>query len=70
MGAIQKLLALKGHEVRQLAMKNAKVITYPVFKLKLNVFALKEEMGFSDNEIVKIILQRPKLIMKGKITNT
>lgn len=66
MGAIQNVLALKGNEIRQLATKNAKVITYPLWKLKINVLALKEEMGFNDDEIKQMILTRPKLLMKGK----
>lgn len=66
MGAIQNLFNLKGNEVRQLTTQYSKVVTYPLFKIKINTLAFKEEMGFNDDEMKEIILQQPKLIVKGK----
>lgn len=61
------MLLLKGYEVRQLSTINSRVITYPFDKIKINTFALKEEMGFTEDEIKEMILLKPKLLMKGKL---
>lgn len=59
------MLLLKGDEVRQLATINSRLITYPVDKIKVNMFSLKEEMGFTEDEIKQMVLLKPKLLMKG-----
>lgn len=66
LGSIQSLFKLKGFEVRKLATQYSKAVTYPLDKIKLNFFGLKEEMGFSEDEMKHIILQQPKLLMTGK----
>ncbi|KAG5891264.1 hypothetical protein JTB14_019671 [Gonioctena quinquepunctata] len=72
LGFFQHTFSLRGKEVRQLAVKNPKLITYPLEKVKLNIFVLKEEMGFTQEELKKVVLDKPKLFMmdQNKILRT
>lgn len=67
LGSVQKLLQLETKEIRLLATRYSKLITYPLEKLKPNVFVFKEEMGFEADEMKQMILKLPKLLLHGKI---
>lgn len=67
LGFFQTNFKLSGQEVRQLAVKQPKVITGDLEIVKVNKFVIKEEMGFSDTEIKKMILEKPKILMKCKL---
>ncbi|KAJ8953981.1 hypothetical protein NQ314_007174 [Rhamnusium bicolor] len=66
LGFLQNHFGLSGNEVRLIATKSPKLITYPISKVKLNTFVLKEEMGFTQEELKKIILHKPSILMKGQ----
>ncbi|XP_023015145.2 mitochondrial transcription termination factor 3 isoform X1 [Leptinotarsa decemlineata] len=72
LGFFQRNLFLTGDQVRQLAAKSPKLVTWPLAKVKVNIFALKEEMGFSKEELQKIVLDKPKLLRmdQNKILRT
>ncbi|XP_049850096.1 transcription termination factor 3, mitochondrial isoform X2 [Schistocerca gregaria] len=61
LGHFQKTYNLSGPELRMLAQKQPKLITYNLHKVKESTFAIKEEMGFSDEEIKKMLLSTPRL---------
>lgn len=65
LGFFQKEFYLKGDEVRSLATQLPKLITYKLQKVKLNKFALAEEMGFNSEELKCILLGKPCLFIKG-----
>lgn len=64
MGFFQKNFQLTGHEVRQLTVKRPKLITSDLEKVKVRKFVLKEEMGFSEQEIKTMILKKPAILAK------
>ncbi|XP_060535072.1 transcription termination factor 3, mitochondrial [Cylas formicarius] len=66
LGFFQKTFSLKGDQVRALATKRSKLITYDLAKVKLNLFVMKEEMGFDVTEIRSIILKEPKIFTSGQ----
>uniref|UniRef100_A0A6P7FQ46 Transcription termination factor 3, mitochondrial n=1 Tax=Diabrotica virgifera virgifera TaxID=50390 RepID=A0A6P7FQ46_DIAVI len=66
LGFFQSNFSLTGNEVRLLATKSPKLITYPLEKVKLAHFVLKEEMGFKATEIKKMVLDRPQLLKSAQ----
>ncbi|KAG6446236.1 transcription termination factor 3, mitochondrial [Manduca sexta] len=62
-GFFQQTFDLNGNEVRYLATKLPKLITYNIQFIKFNYFAIKEEFGFEDLEIKKLLLDKPKIWM-------
>lgn len=66
MGFFQETLNLCGKEVRDLATKQSKLITYNIHSIKCNMFVIKEEMGFEDTEVKELVLAKPKLLMLSK----
>lgn len=68
LGFFQKQFNLSGDDVRILTVKNPKLITYDQNKIKLNTFTLMEEMGFELTDVKQLLLDVPKLFMKGKIS--
>lgn len=67
LGYFQQEFGLKGYEVRTLAAKGPNLITYDLIKVKLNTFAIREEMGFTSEEVKQMLLEKPKLFMKCTI---
>lgn len=67
LGHFQQEFHLSGPEVRQLATKQPRLITYNFEKLQEITFAVKEEMGFSREEMKIILLDKPRIFMKSKI---
>ncbi|XP_022820702.1 transcription termination factor 3, mitochondrial [Spodoptera litura] len=63
LGFFQESLNLCGKEVRDLATKQPKLITYNIHSVKCNIFVIKEEMGFEDTEVKELVLHKPKLLM-------
>ncbi|XP_049949482.1 transcription termination factor 3, mitochondrial [Schistocerca serialis cubense] len=61
LGHFQKTYNLSGSELRMLAQKQPKLITYNLHKVKESTFVIKEEMGFSDEELKKMLLSTPRL---------
>lgn len=67
LGFFQKHFSLTGDEVRQLTVQQPRIITYSIKHIKLNDFAIREEMGFSPEETKSILLKKPYVFMKGKL---
>ncbi|XP_058829278.1 transcription termination factor 3, mitochondrial [Topomyia yanbarensis] len=63
LGFFQKTFQLAGDEVRLLTTKQPRIITYNLEHIRLNNFAIKEEMGFGKHELKHLLLSKPKLWM-------
>lgn len=63
LGYFQNKFGLGGNEIRILATKESRLITYNLNHVTLNTFSIKEEMGFDDEQIKKMLLDKPKLWM-------
>lgn len=53
--------------MRALAARQPRLITYNLHNVTTNTFVIKEEMGFEDAEIKKMILAKPNLWMISKL---
>lgn len=62
----QNTFKLLGYQVRYLSVIQPKLITYNMKHIKHNTFALKEEMGFYENELKYILLKSPRIWILGK----
>lgn len=65
LGFFQKQFGLTGNEVRLVAAKKPKLITYDLQKIRRSIFSVKEEMGFTAEETKKILLKKPGIFMKS-----
>lgn len=68
LGFFQTYFELTGDQVRKLASSGSsgpKLITYNLGRVKDVTFTIKEEMGFTGSEIVKILLARPRIWKEG-----
>ncbi|KAG8226869.1 hypothetical protein J437_LFUL006578 [Ladona fulva] len=63
LGHFQNTFHLSGEEIRRLATKLPRLITYSMNHIKGITFAVKEMMGFSESELKQILLLRPKVWM-------
>ncbi|XP_008204449.1 transcription termination factor 3, mitochondrial [Nasonia vitripennis] len=72
LGHFQNEFKLNGPEVRFLATKQPKLITYNFKHIRENTFAIREEMGFSRQEMKLLLLDKPRLWMntRKKIVDT
>ncbi|GIY62477.1 transcription termination factor 3, mitochondrial [Caerostris extrusa] len=61
LGFFQKQFILTGDDVRYLVTKCPKLLTYR------KIFTMKEEFGFSGNEMKKLLLMKPKIWMLGRV---
>ncbi|CAH0726664.1 unnamed protein product, partial [Brenthis ino] len=61
LGYFQQKFNLCGDEVRLLATKQPKIITYKLHYINTNTFVLTEEMGFKANEVKQLILHKPNI---------
>lgn len=66
-GYFQKEFKLSGHDIRLLATKEPRVITYNMDHIRQSVFTLREEMGFSPKELSSLIVRKPRLMMIRKL---
>lgn len=68
LGFFQTYFGLTGDQVRKLASVGSSgpiLITYNLGRVKDVTFTIKEEMGFTSEEIVKLLLTRPRLWKEG-----
>ncbi|XP_033342975.2 mitochondrial transcription termination factor 3 isoform X1 [Megalopta genalis] len=71
LGHFQWTFKLDGDQIRYLATKCPKLITYNMMHIKENTFSVKEEMGFNLTEIKRILLDSPLVWInsRSKIVN-
>ena len=62
LGYFQKQLELTGDDIRFLATKYPKLITYRLEHIEKALFTLKEEMGFDVEEMRCLVLAKPTLL--------
>lgn len=65
LGFFQKEFKLKGDDVRFLATKQPCLITYNLEHIRKSTFVIREEMGFENAEITKLLLNKPRLWMQS-----
>ncbi|XP_052862325.1 transcription termination factor 3, mitochondrial [Anopheles cruzii] len=63
LGYFQKTFQLDGGEVRTLAAKQPRLITYSMEHVRKNTFSVQEEMGFEKDEIKRLLLDKPRIWM-------
>lgn len=63
LGHFQENFKLSGDEVRYLASKMPRLITYNMEHIRKNTFCIAEEMGFNLEESKCLLLNKPKLWM-------
>lgn len=61
LGYFQREFQLTGDEVRSVTVKRPQIITHSLSHIKVNVFAVKETMGFTQMEAKTLIKAKPKL---------
>ena len=66
LGFFQKNFKLIGTEVRAVAVKQPKLITYNLAHIQQQSFAIKEEFGFTNVETKNLLLSVPKIWMMSK----
>ncbi|XP_012254010.2 transcription termination factor 3, mitochondrial [Athalia rosae] len=66
LGYFQRNFSLNGRDVRILATKQPRLITYSLAAVRENIFAVAEEMGFSQDEQRQILLEQPQIFMKSR----
>jgi len=66
LGFFQKTFGLEGQEVRDLAVGRPSLITWKgtPAKVKKHIFSLDEEMGFSREELRKMVVAHPSLLKR------
>jgi len=66
LGFFQKTFGLEGQEVRDLAVGRPSLITWKgtPAKVKKHIFSLDEEMGFSREELRKMVVEYPSLLKR------
>uniref|UniRef100_A0A182T305 Transcription termination factor 3, mitochondrial n=1 Tax=Anopheles maculatus TaxID=74869 RepID=A0A182T305_9DIPT len=63
LGYFQKTFHLAGNEVRTLATKQPRLITYNLEHVRKNTFTVQEEMGFDKEEVKQLLLSKPRIWM-------
>lgn len=66
LGFYQKQFELTGPEVRQLTIRQPKLITYGLDAVRKNTFVIREEFGFDQGETKALLLAAPKMWMMSK----
>lgn len=66
LGYFQKSFDLSGAQVRQLAVRQPKLITYGLDAVRQSSFTIREEFGFGETETKSLLLAAPKLWMMSK----
>lgn len=69
LGFFQKQFELSGSEVRQLVVRQPRLITYGLESVRRSSFLVREELGFSKEETKQLLLTAPKLWMMSKSNN-
>ncbi|XP_015118742.1 transcription termination factor 3, mitochondrial [Diachasma alloeum] len=63
----QREFQLSGSEVRALVHRRPQLITFALKDIRDNTFAIKEEMGFDDDQAKEILLNKPKIWEKARL---
>ncbi|KYM81917.1 mTERF domain-containing protein 1, mitochondrial [Atta colombica] len=66
LGYFQSNFKLYGNEVRNLTVKGPKVVTFRMIHLMENTFSIREEMGFDQMQVKKLLLTLPRLWSKNR----
>lgn len=66
LGYFQKQFQLVGNEIRQLAVRQPRLITYNMEAIRMASFSIKEEMGFSGDYTKTMLLAVPKIWMMSE----
>lgn len=66
LGFLQRSLSLSGAEVRHIVTRFPKLPTSRLHLIEYNVFAIKEEMGFTNDEMKQMIMVCPKLLLSSR----
>lgn len=66
LGYFQSNFKLNGSEVRLLTVKAPKMVTYKMIHLLENTFSIKEEMGFDQKQVKRLLLTLPRIWVKSK----
>ncbi|XP_058801805.1 transcription termination factor 3, mitochondrial [Phymastichus coffea] len=66
LGHFQNEFKLGGSDMRFLATKAPKLITYPMRHVNENTFAIREQMGFNKLETKLLLLYKPRLWMNSR----
>lgn len=65
LGYFQSTFYLTGEQVRQVALAKPQLITFSQSHIKTSMFVLKEEMGFTQEDLKEIVLVKPGLYMNS-----
>lgn len=63
LGYFQKEFRLNGDDVRFLSSKQPRLITYNMEHIRKSTFCIREEMGFDQDELKCLLLNKPRLWM-------
>ncbi|KAG5346073.1 MTEF3 factor, partial [Acromyrmex charruanus] len=66
LGYFQSNFKLNGNEIRNLTVKGPKVVTFKMIHLMKNTFSIREEMGFDQMQVKKLLLTLPRLWSKNR----
>ncbi|XP_045122400.1 transcription termination factor 3, mitochondrial-like [Portunus trituberculatus] len=66
LGIFQQSFELTDNEVRYLATKQPRLITYKYSSIKMTTFSVVEEMGFEKSEVKSLLLAKPRIWMAGR----
>lgn len=66
LGFFQKSFELSGAQIRQLVLRQPKLITYSLDSVRKNSFVIREELGFEKAETKALLLAAPKLWMMSR----
>lgn len=66
LGFLQRLLTLTGPELRHTVTRWPKLATSSLHAIQSNTFSIKEEMGFSQDELKQLIMVCPKLLVSKR----
>lgn len=67
LGFFQKHFELSGAQLRQLAVRLPRLITYGLDAVRRSSFVVQEELGFSREETQQLVLAAPKLWMMSEL---
>ncbi|KAK8759699.1 hypothetical protein V5799_002669 [Amblyomma americanum] len=66
LGMLQSVLSLSGAEVRHIVTRFPKLPTCKLYSIQSNAFAIREEMGFTQNEMKQMLMVCPKLLVSSR----
>lgn len=67
LGFFQSFFRLNGTQVRELVVSGPKLITSKLDRVKDVTFLVKEEMGFEPDELVKMLLDKPRIWRESEL---